>query len=93
MREFILMVVKNIIIGLLPTAYYIILIFTATFFGIHIIEVITFSKIIIIFISIKIVTIEFALNSYLYRDRKERLNNFIINTILFILGLTIFSIN
>jgi len=82
---------RNMLIGILPTAYYLTGIFLLTLTGMHVFYTITAFKVIMFIVSVKIITIEFALTSYLYKDRKERLMSFIINTILLVLGLTIFS--
>jgi len=91
MRNYIEALFKNAIIGLLPTTYYLIAIFILTITGIHVMYTIVFIKVLGVLFSIQIITIEFALVSYLYKDRKERLVMFTINTIIFIIGLTIFS--
>jgi len=83
---------KNVFIGLVPSAYVIISIFLATITGVHVFYTITLLKVMTFLISLKIITIEFALASFIYKDRRERIEAFVVNTMLLVLGLTIFSI-
>jgi len=86
-------IMKNIVIGALPMAYVMLASFISTLTGFTVFSSIGAVNVIGFLISVKIITIEFAMASYLYKDRRERVESFITNALLVIAGFTIFAIN
>lgn len=85
-------IIKNILIGALPTAYAMVGLFIITLTGYSAMLVLSSPLTIIgLLLSVKIISIEFALRNVIYTDKKERLSNFIANSILLALCLTVFS--
>jgi len=91
MRTIFKLMVKNIIIGAVPSAYLFMALFIITLTGTNVFAAITLMKVIGFILSVKIVTIDFAMSEYLYKDRRERLTSFLVNTFLLGMGLTVFN--